>query len=119
MNINKNESASKMKSLFIIINAGHAHELLELLREAGATGATILNTRGEEGKHESFMGITMDSEKELIVCVAEEATAEKAIKLIGEKMGVNTPVHGVCFTIPIDNLVGINIPLNKQEGKKE
>lgn len=110
---------SKMKSLFIIINAGYADELVELLRKAGARGATILNSRGEGLKHESFMGITVDSEKELIVCVVEEDIAEKAMQMIKETMGMQTPAHGVCFTMPIDNLVGINIPFQKPTDSKD
>ncbi len=101
---------SKMKALFIIITAGYADELVDLLREAGAKGATILNSREEDVRHESFMGITVDSEKELIVCVADEDTAQKAMKMIKEKMGVQTPVRSVCFTMPIDTLLGINMP---------
>lgn len=101
---------NKMKALFIVITAGYADELVDLLREAGARGATILNSRGEGARHESFMGITVDSEKELIVCAVEEDTAQKAMKLIKEKMGMQTPVRSVCFTMPIDTLVGINIP---------
>ncbi len=108
------ENSNKMKALFIIINAGYADELVNLLREAGAGGATILNSRGEGTRHEAFMGITVDSEKELIVCVVEENTAQKAMKLIKEKMGVQTSVHSVCFTMPIDTLVGINMPVSHE-----
>ena len=101
---------NKMKALFIIINAGHAEEIVKLLRETGARGATILNTRGEDTMHKSFMGITMDSEKELIVCVVEEEIALKSMKLIKEKMGRETTASTVCFTMPVDNMIGINIP---------
>lgn len=104
------ENNSKMKALFIIISAGYSDMLVNLLREAGAKGATILNSRGEGARHESFMGITVDSEKELIVCVVEEETAQRAMKLIKEKMDTQTPIRSVCFTMPIDSLVGINIP---------
>lgn len=113
------ENKNKMESLFVIINAGHADELVELLREAGAGGATILNSRGEGVRHESFMGITIDAEKEMVVCVVEKDTAEKAMEMIKERMGMHTPVHGVCFTMPIDRMVGFNVPLPKPEENKE
>lgn len=113
------ENNSKIKALFIVINAGYADNLVDLLREAGAGGATILNTRGEGIHHESFMGITVDSEKELIVSVVEEGIAEKAMKMIKEKMGVRTPAHSVCFTMPIDKVVGINMPFSNPTDGKE
>lgn len=110
---------SKMKALFIILNAGYADELVSLLREAGASGATILTSRGEGVRHESFMGITVDSEKEVIVCVAEEDIAQKAMMLVKERMGMQSPVHSICFTMPIDTVVGINIPLPMPENDTE
>ena len=113
------ENNTKMKALFIIINAGHADALVSLLREAGAKGATILNSRGEGVRHTSFMGITVGSEKELIVCVVEENTAQKAMQMIKEKMGMQTPVRSVCFTMPIDTLIGINMPFLDPAGEKE
>lgn len=103
------ENSDKMKALFIVINAGYADDVVDLLRDAGAKGATILNSRGEGARHESFMGITMDSEKELIVCAMDGDTAKKAMLAVKNTMGVQTPVHGVCFTMPIDKLIGINI----------
>lgn len=108
-----------MESLFIIINAGYADEVVDLLREAGARGATILNSRGEGVRHESFMGITVDSEKELVVCVLDRDIAERAMMMIKEKMGMQTPVHAICFTMPIDNLVGINIPFPEPTDNKD
>lgn len=108
---------AKMKALFIIINAGYADEIMNLLRETGARGATILNSRGEGLRHESFMGITIDSEKEMILSVVDEDTAERAMMSIKEKMGMQTSVRGTCFTMPVDKLVGINISLESTDKK--
>ncbi|SHI60061.1 P-II family nitrogen regulator [Lutispora thermophila] len=113
------ENGSKMKALFIIINAGYANEVVSLLREAGAKGATILNSRGEGVQHEYFMGITVDSEKELIVCVVEETTAEKAMIMMKERKGVQPHVRSVCFTMPIDTVVGLNMPFLNPADDKE
>lgn len=110
---------TKMKALFVMINAGYATEIVALLRESGAKGATILNTRGEDTMHKSFMGIAMDSEKELIVCVVEEEIALKSMKLIKEKMGKDTNASSVCFTMPIDTMVGINVPLDNLTDDKK
>ncbi len=104
------KNSDNMKALFVIINAGHADEVVDLLREAGARGATILNSRGEGLHHESFMGITMDSEKEMLVCVAEKSIAQAAMKLLKERMSMQSPIHSICFTMPVDSVVGINIP---------
>jgi len=51
--------------------------------------------------------------------VVEENTAQKAMQMIKEKMGMQTPVRSVCFTMPIDTLIGINMPFLDPAGEKE
>ena len=104
------ETASEMKALFIVVNAGFAEEVIEMTRAAGAMGATIFSARGEGAHHEMFMGISVDTEKELILCVTEKAAAEKAMEAIREKAGIKTPAHSVCFMMPVEKVVGIRVP---------
>lgn len=103
------ENAGDMKALFMIVNAGFAEDVIEIARGAGVKGATILNARGEGAHHESIMGITVDIEKEMILSIADKDTAVKAMAAITEKAGIKTPAHSVCFMIPVDEMVGINM----------
>lgn len=95
------------KALFIVVNAGYSDEVIEIAREAGARGATVLNARGEGATHEVFMGITVDSEKEIILCVVGADIADKVMEAVKQKAGIETASHGVCFSLPIDKMVGI------------
>lgn len=104
-----------MKALFMIVNAGFAEDVIEMTREAGVTGATIFNARGEGAHHEMFMGITVDTEKEMVLSVADGGTAEKAMAIVKEKAGIKTPAHSICFTMPIEKLIGITMPVPKAE----
>jgi nitrogen regulatory protein PII len=99
--------STKNKALFIIVNAGFAESVLDLARELGLKGATIMNARGEGLHHESFMGITVDTEKEIILAVTDEETAAKVMETVKEQMGVKTPAHSVCFLMPVESVVGI------------
>ena len=103
------ETKGNLRALFIIVNAGFADEVTEITRKTGVKGATVLNARGEGAHHESFLGITVDTEKEIIMSVTDENTAEKAMAVIKEKAGIKTPVHGICFTMPVDKTVGMNV----------
>jgi len=102
-----------MKALFIVVNAGFVEEVIKVAREAGIMGATILHARGEGAHHELFMGISVDTEKEIIVSIADEDTAEKAMAAIKEKAGINTPAHSISFTLPVEKTVGI-LPTENQ-----
>ena len=99
-----------MKALFIVVNVGFTDEVLEMIRELGVRGATILNARGESAHHESFMGITIDEEKDMVMCIVGKEIAEKAMRAVKKNAGVATPAHGVCFTLPVEKTVGITVP---------
>ena len=109
------EHNGNAKALYIIVNAGFADDVMEIVREAGVRGATILNARGESARHESFMGITMDSEKEMILCIVGEGTSEKTMAAIKEKAGIKTPAHGICFTMPVEKMVGVSVSASQAE----
>jgi len=101
-------TTDNMKLLFIVINAGLSDEVMEIAREAGIHGATIWNARGESAHHRSIMGITVDTEKEMIMSVTDEETAERIMAALREKAGVATPAHSVCFVMPVDKVLGLH-----------
>ena len=96
-----------MKALFIVVNAGFCEEVMELARGAGIRGMTALTARGEGTHHESFMGITVDTEKEMLLSITDSETAEKTMAVLKEKAGIKTPAHSICFTMPVEKTVGL------------
>jgi len=110
------EPTNRMKALFIIVNAGCADDVVEIARQAGAGGATILNARGAGCRHEMFLGITVDSEKEIILCLVKESAVGKVMETVREKAGVKTPFHAVCFTMPVEQMLGIDPTLSGNGG---
>lgn len=111
------EQNGGMKALFMIVNAGFAQDVIEIAREAGVRGATILNARGESGRHELFMGITVDSEKEMILSIVDGETADKTMAVVKAKAGIKTPAHSVCFTMPVEKMVGVNMCISNDEAQ--
>ena len=102
------DQSQRIKALFIIVNAGYTDAIMELVRAEGASGATILNARGEGARVESFLGITVDSEKEMILTIVDRDTARRITAAMKEKAGWKSTLHGICFTMPVDSVVGIN-----------
>ena len=93
-----------MKALFIVVNAGFSEEIVDIARAEGAGGATIINARGGGAKHQSILGITVDSEKEMVLSVADGKTAAKIMDAVKEKAGIETPAHGICFFMPVEKM---------------
>ena len=103
------ENPEDMKALFIIVNTGFAESVMEIAREVGVLGATIFSARGISRRREIVMGIPVEADKEMVLAVTGKETSEKAMAAIKEKAGIKTPAHSVCFTMPVDKIVGINI----------
>ncbi len=91
-----------LKAVYIIVNAGFASEIVEIARSVGAKGATILNARGSVSKPQTILGITIDTEKEIVLIVVEKDIAIKIVEAVKEKAGAGTEAHGLCFFIPVE-----------------
>ena len=101
------EDNTEMKALYVIANAGYTDEIMDIVRAAGGTGGTIVHARGEGSHHRSFMGITIDHEQEIIICITDSNTAERIMEGIKEKAGWKTDVHGICYVMPVDRIIGL------------
>lgn len=104
------ETGTEMKALHVVVNAGYTDEIMEILRAAGASGGTIIHARGEGSHHRSFLGITLDYEQEIIICIVDASTAEKIMEDIKEKAGWKTDVRGLCYMMPVEKIIGLRQP---------
>ncbi len=111
------EKDNNIKALYIIVNAGFADDIVEITREAGARGATIINARGTGAVHKAVLGITIDAEKEMVLSLVDRDTAERIIAAVKEKAGVKSPADGICFILPVEKMVGVNnfTPLTEKQ----
>jgi nitrogen regulatory protein PII len=110
------DNINNMKALYIIVNAGFAEQVVEYIRSVGATGATIINARGVSPMHKEIMGISIDREKEIILTLTEEETAEKIIEAVRQNGDFKSEAHGVCFTLPVVKAVGLVKKTNVDSG---
>ncbi|MDR0439945.1 MAG: P-II family nitrogen regulator [Candidatus Accumulibacter sp.] len=97
-----------MKALFIIVNMGFGSLAVEVAQEAGSEGAVIINAIGTGMANKSLMGIPSESEKEIVLTMADEDTARKVVAAIKEKAGIESPAHGICLILPIGMVTPFN-----------
>jgi len=92
-----------------IVNHGYTDEIMNTARAAGAKGGTVLHARGTA--HEGpvkFFGISVQDEKELILILAENDKKVTIMQAISENYGLNTKAHGLIFSLPVDNVIGLS-----------
>jgi len=99
--------STNMKALYIVVNAGFAEQVVDYIRSQGSTGATIINARGVSALHKEIMGISVDTEKEVVLTVTESEIADKIMEAIKLNTAFRTEAQGICFTLPVSKAVGL------------
>ena len=96
------------KELIVIIaNRGETDLVIDAARDGGAVGGTVLNAKGTAALGKStFMGITLGTEKEVILIVAKKEDRTPIMKSVVQNAGANTPAESVVFALPISEAAG-------------
>jgi hypothetical protein len=103
-------SEKKFDLIMIIVNHGYSDELMTVARDAGATGGTIINARGLVHKGPvKFFGISVQDEREIITILAGHDKKTAIMHAVSESFGINTKAKGIVFSLPAENVTGLNI----------
>ena len=106
--------------IFAIVNAGYAEEAMDVAREQGVRGGTILNARGVAKPNEAaFFGITIHHEKEILMMVVEKDIRDKVINALYKEMGMAKKAQGIVFALPVSDVAGLGQVEQKKETVKE
>ena len=94
--------------IFAIVNSGFAEDVMDVAREQGARGGTILNARGVAREDAAaFFGIALHSEKEILMMVVEKDIRDKVLNAIYHEMGMGRPAQGIAFSLPVSDVAGL------------
>lgn len=94
--------------IFVIVNAGFAEDVMDVAREHGARGGTILNGRGVAREEAlAFFGIPLHAEKEILMMVVEKDIKNDILNAIYREMGMGKPAQGIAFTLPVSDVAGL------------
>ena len=94
--------------IFVIVNSGFAEEAMDVAREAGVRGGTIINARGvAKEKEATFFGITVHPEKEILMMVVEKEIRDKVLNAMYTHMGLDKKAQGIAFALPVSDVAGL------------
>ncbi len=105
--------------IFAIVNAGYAELAMDVARDNGARGGTIINARGVAREDAAaFFGITMHAEKEMLMIVVEKDTRDQILNALYKQMGMDKKAQGIAFSLPVSDVVGlVQIPADDSTKK--
>ena len=111
---------SDFELIVSIVNKGFTSVVMDAARLVGAKGGTIINAKGS-GSHEAekMFGITVQPEKEMVFIIAPKDVRNDIMKSIIEKAGLNSLGKGICFAMPIDDIMGVALGINNPNAEDE
>ena len=102
--------------IFAIVNSGFAEDVMEVAKEQGARGGTILNARGVAKEDAAaFFGITLHSEKEILMIVVEKEIRDNVLNAIYKEMGMAKAAQGIAFSLPVSDVAGLAQKIEPQK----
>lgn len=105
-NSNQENIKFNKELLLIICNRGYTDLVMEVARESGAPGGTVIHARGTgTNNSEKFFGVTLGAEKEMIFIVTDRDKKENIMKSIMEKTGSNSEASSVVFSLPVTEIL--------------
>lgn len=95
----KPATTSNHELIVVILNEGCSDMVMSAARPAGATGGTVLAGKGTGAREsEKFLGISLASEKDVVLIVADKQKKAAIMKAIMEKAGPGTEAAAICFS---------------------
>ncbi len=102
-----NMKETKHELIVTVANYGYNAEIVAAAKKAGARGGTVLHGKGM-GKRDAqqFMGMTLVSEKEIILIVC---TNKEKDNIMSSIMATRKEAGVVCFSMPVDDVAGFKL----------
>ena len=94
--------------VFAIVNSGYAEDVMDVAREQGVRGGTILNARGVVNENAAaFFGITLHQDKEILMMVVDKDIRDNVLNAIYKEMGMAKKAKGIAFSLPVSDVAGL------------
>lgn len=95
--------------IITIVNQGYSEQVMNVAKKFGANGGTLISGRGlGNGESIKFLNITIDPEKDIILNLVSSDLKHKIMNMIVENCGLKSPGAGICFSVPVNYVVGLN-----------
>lgn len=105
--------------ILCIVNAGYTDLVMDTAKKLGARGGTVLHARGTASKDaEKIYNIPIQPEKEIVMILVDSKIKDAILHGIYDECGTSTPAQGIAFSLPVDDVVGINTEVNKEKKSK-
>jgi nitrogen regulatory protein PII len=100
----------RFKLIIVLVEDDKTNLVLDASREAGATGATVINNARGEGieQTKTFFGLSLETQRDVVLLLVEEHLARKILEKIAEVAEFDEkPGTGIAFQIDVEDAIGV------------
>lgn len=99
----------KHEIIICIVNSGFSETVMDAARELGARGGTVIRARGTaNAEAEKLYGIAIQPEKEIVMILVDSELKNDILHALYKAAGLKTPGQGIAFSMPVEDVVGLN-----------
>lgn len=90
-----------------VVNFNHVDDLMEVAKNAGAKGGTIMKAREVFSEEVTkIFGITIQPEREILLILVPKEDKQAILKAISSHLSFKDDKHGIAFSLPVSDVVG-------------
>ncbi len=94
--------------IFATVKPDISDRVIDAAKNAGATGATIIPSRGTGVREaKTFFGLTLEAQTDIILFLVEEHITKEVLNVIGSSGKFHKPGTGIAFVLPVENVIGL------------
>lgn len=92
-----------------VVNQGYSEDVMDIAREVGARGGTIVHSRRIGNKEVmGFWGLSIQEEKEMLLIVTKKENKVAIMQAIAKNCGMHSKAKGIVLSLPIDSVLGLD-----------
>ena len=107
------------KLIVAFVEDTKTEQIMQAAREAGATGATVINHARGEGleEHKTFFGLTLSTQRDVLMLLVEQHVSRHILERIGEVGEFDEePGPGIAVVLDVEDAVGVLHQAEQLEG---
>ncbi len=104
------------KLIISFVEDSKTDDVMDAAREAGATGATVINNARGEGlaKKKTFFGLSLETQRDVVLFLVEEHLSRHIIEKISDVGEFEEqPGTGIAIQIDVEDAVGVARQIEK------
>lgn len=106
--------------IVVVVNRGNTDPVMEAARSVGARGGTVVHGRriGVDDA-ETRLGFALEPEKDVIAIVVNHTHKLDVMRAVNKAAGLATPSRGILFSLPVEDMMGLQGVLGASEAANE